>query len=215
MEKNNPKYLNQGIHVISSIFTIEKGIIKVLLIKRSNEPYYGKWALVGGALYNDEEIKDGALREIKEKSGIENIDLNLCNVFGKIDRSPIMRMVGISYLGVVDIDKVNILRKTRKTDNANWFPITEIPNLAYDHNEILDDAIIHLKELIMRTNILKSLFPNYFTLPELKKVYESILGINLDRRNFRKKLLTQNIIEPTTKQIKFEGKKPAIAYKFK
>ena len=124
MEKNNPKYLNQGIHVISSIFTIEKGIIKVLLIKRSNEPYYGKWALVGGALYNDEEIKDGALREIKEKSGIENIDLNLCNVFGKINRSPIMRMVGISYLGVVDIDKVNILRKTRKTDNANWFPIT-------------------------------------------------------------------------------------------
>lgn len=215
MEKNNPRYLNQGIHVISSIFTIERGIIKVLLIKRTNEPYFGKWALVGGALYNDEDIITGALREIKEKSGIEQIDLTLCNVFGKIDRSPVMRMVGVSYLGVVDIDKVKILRKTKKTNNAEWFPINEIPDLAYDHNDILNDALTHLKELILRTNILKSLFPKYFTLPELKKAYESILGIELDRRNFRKKLLTQNLIEPTSKQIKFEGKKPAIAYKFK
>ena len=125
-----------------------------------------------------------------------------------------MRMVGISYLGVVDIDKVNVLRKTRKTDNANWFPITEIPNLAYDHNEILDDAIIHLKELIMRTNILKSLFPNYFTLPELKKVYESILGINLDRRNFRKKLLNEGLIVETNKTIKRGNSKPSKLYKF-
>lgn len=215
MEKNNPRYLNQGIHVISSIFTIEKGIVKVLLIRRSNEPYYGKWALVGGALYNDEDLIEGAKRELKEKSGLEGINLTLCNVFGKINRSPVMRMVGISYLGVVDIEKVNVLKKTTKTDNADWFPINQIPKLAYDHNEILAEALEHLKELIMTSTVLKSLFPKEFTLPELQKAYETILGIKLDRRNFRKKLLNQNLIIATERHQKFEGNKPALVYRFK
>lgn len=215
MEKNNPRYLNQGIHVISSIFTIEKGIVKVLLIRRSNEPYYGKWALLGGALYNDEELMEGAKRELKEKSGLESINLTLCNVFGKVNRSPVMRMIGISYLGVVDIEKVKFLRNTAKTNDADWFPINQIPELAYDHNEILEEALEHLKELIMTSNILKSLFPNDFTLPELQKAYETILDIKLDRRNFRKKLLNQNLIIATNRQQKFEGKKPALVYRFR
>lgn len=215
MEINNPLYKNQGIHAISAIFTVEKGITKVLLIQRKNKPFEGMWALVGGALHNDEDLNDCATREIKEKTGIDNIELSLCNVFGKVDRSPVMRMVAVSYLGVIDSNRVEFLKETLKTSNADWFSIDNIPLLAYDHNEILKDALEKLKVEITRSDILKELFPNGFTLPELQKVYESILGYSLDRRNFRRKILSLNLIEDTGKEIKFEGKKPAKLYKFK
>ena len=102
MEVKNPLYKNQGIHVITSIFTVDHGVVKVLLIKRNNEPYKDSWALVGGALYNNEDLNTGVMREIKEKTGIKKIDLQLADVHGKVDRSPVMRMVAISYMGVID-----------------------------------------------------------------------------------------------------------------
>ena len=215
MEVNNPKYRNQGIHVITTIFTVDKGELKVLLIKRKNNPYQGFWALTGGALYNDEDLEEGLFREIKEKTGLTDIEVRLSNVFGKKDRSPVMRMVAISYIGMVDIDKVNILKDTLKTSNAAWFTINYIPPLAYDHNEIIEDAIKKLKKMVLSTNILKVFFPDGFTLPELQKIYESILEKKLDRRNFRKKLLNTNQIIPTEEEKIFEGKKKAKIYKFK
>lgn len=215
MEVNNPKYKNQGIHVIASIFTVEKGVTKVLLINRKNEPYKDKWALVGGALYNDERLEDGLRREIKEKTGINiDFDLHLCNVFDEVKRSPLMRMLAVTYLGVIDNEKVSILKETLKTTNAEWFPIDNIPELAYDHNEILKDALNNLKTKIVSSDILKSLFPGEFTIPEIQKVYESILEKKFDRRNFRKKLLNLNLITDTSKYGKFEGRKPAKLYKF-
>lgn len=215
MEVNNPLYKNQGIHIISTIFTVEDGITKVLLIKRKNNPFKDYWALVGGALYNNEDLVDGLKRELKEKVGIENIKLDMFNVYGKVNRSPVMRMVAISYIGVIDRDKVSILKETLKTSNADWFDINNIPKLAYDHNEILDDAKKILKVKIYEKDFLKSLFPNEFTLPELQKVYETILCEEIDRRNFRKKLLNLDLIIDTGKTRKFDGNKPAKLYKFK
>lgn len=215
MEVNNAKYKNQGIHVIATIFTIEKGVLKVLLIKRKNEPFKDYWALTGGALYNDEDLEDGLNREIYEKTGLKNIEVKLSNVFGKKDRSPVMRMVAVGYIGMVDINKVNILKDTLKTSNAAWFSLEEIPKLAYDHNEIIEDAIKTLKRSILTTDILKVFFPKGFTLPELQKIYECILNKKLDRRNFRKKILSMNQIVPTEEEQVFEGKKKAKIYKFK
>ncbi len=214
METSNPLYKNIGIHVISSIFTVEKGIIKVLLIKRKNEPFKDKWALVGGALYNNETLEDGMRREIKEKTGIENIDIYFSNVFSNVFRSTIKRMVAISYIGIIDSAKVSVFKETLKTVDADWFKIDEIPPLASDHNEILNMGINTLREKIVTTDILKSLFPNGFTIPEIQKTYEAILNKKLDRRNFRKKLLSLELITDTKKQINFEGKKPAKLYKF-
>ncbi len=215
MEINNPKYKNQGIHTIASIFTVDKGIVKVLLIKRKNNPFKDMWALTGGALYNDEDLIDGLKREIYEKTGIKDIDLRLCDVFGKKDRSPVMRMVAISYIGIIDASKVKILTDTLKTSNAEWFPITDIPPLAYDHNEILEKSIIYLKEKILNTDMLKVLYPNEFTIPEIQKIYEVILEKKFDRRNFRKKLLNLDLIYPTGNEANFVGKKKAKLYKFK
>ena len=212
MELKNPLYKNIGIHVIISLFTVEKGITKVLLVRRTNEPYKGYWSLPSGAMYNNELIKDGALRELKEKTGIELNDLTPFRTFDSLDRSPLMRMIGIGYMGVIDSKRVDILKNTNKTSNADWFNINEIPNLAYDHNDILNHAIEKLKEKIVDTDILKSFFPNGFTLPELQDVYESILDITIDRRNFRKKML--DLIIDTGSEVKYVGRKKAKLYKF-
>lgn len=214
MELKNPLYKNIGIHVTSTIFTVDKGITKVLLIKRNNNPYKDYWALPGGALYNNEKVIDCALRELKEKTGLDNVELSMYNIFDKIDRSPLKRMVAISYIGVVDIEKAQLLNKTKKASVIEWVDINLIPTLAYDHNEILLSAIEELKNKIVTTDILKSLFPNEFTLPELHNVYSSILKIEIDRRNFRKKMINLNIIEDTNKTIIYKGKKPAKLYKF-
>ncbi len=215
MQVNNKLYKKQGIHLISAIFTVDKGNTKVLLIKRSNEPYKDMWALPGGALYNNEDLEIGLNRELKEKTGIENVNLSLFNVYGKLDRSPVFRMVAIGYIGVIDSNRINLIRETLKTSNADWFNIQEIPNLAYDHNEILNDAKETLKRKIFETDILKNLFNKEFTLPELQKVYETILDKKFDRRNFRKKLINDGVIIDTNKVINFEGKKPAKLYKFR
>ena len=124
-------------------------------------------------------------------------------------------MVAISYIGLIDNEKVKILKETNKTSNCDWVPIDKIPDLAYDHNKILEKSIDSLREKIINTDILKSLFPNGFTIPEIQKTYELILNQKFDRRNFRRKLLSLNLIEDTNKEIKFEGKKPAKLYKFK
>ena len=215
MEIKNPLYRNQGMHVICSIFTVDKGITKVLLIKRKNNPFNGMWALTGGALYNNEDLIDGMKREIQEKTGITDIDLYLSNVFGKVDRSPVMRMVAITYIGIIDNKRVSILNETLKTSNADWFSIESIPELAYDHNEILDKAIETLRDKITCTDILKSLFPDGFVIPEIQKAYETILDKKYDRRNFRKKLLNTGLLIDTYKEKVFDGTKPAKIYKFK
>lgn len=215
MKKSNSLYRNQGIHVITAIFTVEQGVTKVLLVKRKNEPYKGDWILTGGALYNNEDLETGAKREIYEKTGIDKIEIEQFKTFGRVDRSPVMRMIAVAYIGVIDSSRVKVLRETINTSNADWFPIDKIPGLGFDHEEILRDALVFLQSKIVSTDILKALFPNEFTLPEIQKTYEAILNRKFDRRNFRKKLLNLNLIEDTNRTGKFEGKKPAKLYKFK
>lgn len=216
MEVKNPLYQNQGIHVITSIFTIEKGITKVLLIRKTEEPFKDMWSLVGGALYNNEDLIEGAKREIYEKTGIDDIEVYLSDVFGDRERSSGMRMIAIAYFGVINSKRARELNdKVEHTKNLEWFPIENIPEMAYDHREQLLKSLECLKEKISYTSIMKALFPNGFTIPELQKAYETILEKTFDRRNFRKKLLSSGLIEETNLTTKFEGNKPANVYKFK
>lgn len=214
MQLNNPLYKNIGIHVVSSIFTVDKGVVKVLLVKRSNQPFYGYWALPGGGLYNNELLVDGAKRELKEKTGVSNVDLGVYKIFDKLDRSPMKRMIAVSFMGVIDIKRAELLSSSNKASAIDWVDIKLIPELAYDYNEILDGAIEELKKKIQTTDILKSLFPGEFTLPELHNVYESILNIKIDRRNFRKKMLSLDLIIDTNRMVTYKGKKPAKLYVF-
>lgn len=215
MNIKNRKYKGQGIHVITAIFTVEQGITKILLIKRKNEPFLGDWVLTGGALYNNEDLIEGAKREILEKTGIKDIDIKQFKTFGKVDRCPVMRMIAVGFIGIIDSHRVKILRETESTTNADWFPIDKIPPLGYDHEEILKEALVELQNQIVKSNILKSLFPEGVTMPELQKVYEAILNKKFDRRNFRKKMLHLDLIEDTLESEQFEGNRPAKKYKFK
>ncbi|MBQ9833717.1 MAG: NUDIX hydrolase [Bacilli bacterium] len=215
MQVKNPLYKDQGIHVITSIFTVIDGVTKVLLVKRKNSPFKDMWSLVGGALYNNEDLLEGVKREMFEKTGIVNIDTYFSGVFGKKDRSPVKRMIAITYIGIIDSEKVSFLKETLKTSNADWFAIDKIPKLAFDHNEIVKEALKSLQENIVNTDILKALFPSGFTIPEIQRVYESILDKKFDRRNFRKKLLSIDLIQDTNKVRNFKGNKPAKVYKFK
>ena len=215
MEVANPRYRNQGVHVVSAIFTVDKGITKVLLIKRKYDPYSGMWALVSGALYNDEELLDCMKREVKEKTGIENIHLELFDVFSKVDRSPAMRMVGIAYLGIINKNKYELLKETLRTIDAEWRDIRNIPELAFDHNEILVSSLEVLRKRIKETDLLRNLYPEGFTMPEIQKVYESILGKTYDRRNFRKKLINLGYIEDTGEVNEGYTGRPAKLYRFK
>lgn len=184
-------------------------------MKRTNEPFKGMWSLVGGALYNDELLAGAVKREIFEKTGLTDVKVFASSIFDEIDRSPVRRMIAISYVGLVDSSKVQVLKKTLKTDNSNWVNINDVGVLAGDHNAILKKGIDTLKELIVTSDILKGIFPNGVTIPEIQKSFESILNKKFDRRNFRKKLLNLDIIEDTGKYINFEGRKPAKLYKFK
>ena len=215
MELNNKLYKNIGIHVITTLFTVDKGVVKVLLVKRTNEPFNGYWALPGGAMYNNETLEDGARRELKEKTGLENIKLELGNIFDDVNRSNLQRMIGVSFLGVINTKGIELQKETMKTSNADFFAIDKVPKLAYDHNLVIDKSLVILKEKILKSSILKDLLPEEFTLPELQKVYETLLNKELDRRNFRKKLLNDGIILAVNKDAVFNGKKPAKLYCFK
>jgi 8-oxo-dGTP diphosphatase len=215
MDLKNPLYSNQGIHVISTIFTIENGIVKILLARRKKEPYKGEWILVGGACYNNEDIDDAIKREILEKTGIYDISLEQFKAFGKPYRSPQQRMIAIGYIGVVSYNDEIIHKESRNISDIDWFPINNIPKLGFDHEEILEEGLEVLKSKIQKTDILKVLFKRDFTLPELQRVYEIILNKKFDRRNFRKRFLNLGLIGDTNRVFINKVGKPARLYKFK
>ena len=215
MDINNPLYKNQGIHVVCALFTVKDGEVKVLLVQRSNKPYTDKWMLPSGAAYNNEDCETAIKREMLEKTGISGIYVEQFHTFSNPDRSPLMRMIAVGYIGIVNSENIKIKKRTEKTQNSEWFNLRDVPtDLAYDHREILLEAIETIKHKIMRSTIAESLLPKYFTLPELQKVYEVILDKKFDRRNFRKKFLSLNLIENTGLTQDIKGHRPANLYKF-
>lgn len=214
MDITNPKYFKQGIHVDITVFTVDEKTVKILLVKRGKVPFEGEWMLPGGAVYNDESVDYAAKRELKEKTGLENLYLSQFYTFGNPKRDPRMRMVSVSYLALIDRNKVNILQKTPKTLDAQWFDIKSVPELAFDHKNIVDYAIKTLKKRVSDSTLVSQFMTDEFTMPELRSVYETLLGISLERRNFRKKFISLGLVE-SIGETKYEGRmRPAELYKF-
>lgn len=207
------RYINQ-IEVLISLFTIDNGKLKVLLIRKDTDPFKGYWMLPSNLLMTSETIEECAKETILEFSGIENIYLKQCNIFSKIDRLPNDRILGNSLIGLIDKETL-LLKKKKSVFEDVWFPIEEIPKMVYDHGDILKDAIEYLKNVLNNTDMLKKLFPSDFTMPELQIVYEQILGKKLDRRNFRKKMLAIDLLEETGDKNNCKMGRPAKLYRFK
>ena len=206
---------NNYLETLISIFTIDKGDLKVLLLRKKTEPYKGYWILPGNILRNDETLEDNITDAVLDKTGRLSVYIEQCYTFSNIDRDPDGRVIATSFIGLVDSKSVEIKREERPEYETAWFSIEELPKLGYDHENIIARNIDYLKKKIVNSNVLKSLFPSDFTLPELQHVYEQILGKELDRRNFRKKFIGLDLIEDTLeKNTGFNGR-PAKLYRFK
>lgn len=207
------RYINQ-IEVLTNIFTIDKNKIKVYLIKRTEEPYKGYWMLPSNLLMTTETIEECASATVEEFLGISDIYLKQCNLFSAIDRLPNDRILGNSIIGLIDNETLQLKKKPTNYEGV-WFNLDEIPKMVFDHGTILEDTISYIKQHLLNPEILKILFPSDFTLSELQTIYEQVLGKTLDRRNFRKKIMSLDIIDKTGEKTTNKMGRPATLYSFK
>lgn len=214
MSKNNNEN-NIILENIISIFTIEKGTLKVLLQRKKTEPYKGYWRLPGNILNNAITIEQNIDEILDETIGTSNIYKEQVYTFSNIDRYPSERIIATTYVALTDNKTIEIKKEDTQIEDTDWFDINALPKIAFDHKEIMDKAREELKSKLTNTTILKKLFPSDFTLPELQNTFESIMNIKLDRRNFRKKFITLGIIEETGYNNIGGSGRPAKLYRFK
>ncbi|MBI2064694.1 MAG: NUDIX hydrolase [Candidatus Yanofskybacteria bacterium] len=207
------KHFYQSVTTDIVIFTIEDDQLKVLLIKRANEPFKNQWALPGGFLFEKEEPHKAAERVLKEKAGIENVYLEQLYTFGGSGRDPRGKIITISYFVLTPKDKIKIV-SSPKIQTPTFRSIKKLPDMAFDHNRIITYALQRLQSKLEYTNVVYSLLPQYFTFNQLQKTYEIILNKKLDKRNFRKKFMLLGLIKPTKKILKGERQRPAKLYRF-
>jgi 8-oxo-dGTP diphosphatase len=213
MPFNKEEYSNV-IETLATIFTVDKGEIKVLLLRKRTEPYRGYWVLPGNFTKEDEELEQCINNAVYEKVGYRNIPYDQHRAYSKLDRHISGRVVAFNFISLLDSKSVEIKREVREYE-TEWFNINAIPKMAFDHSEIVTDAIMSLRKKIVNSNVLKSLFPSDFTLPEIQSIYEKILGKTLDRRNFRKKFISLGLIEDTGYKNESYAGRPAKLYRFK
>lgn len=182
------KYPRAALTVDCVVFGFDDGELKVLLIQRGLEPFKGKWALPGGFVQTDETLDAAARRELAEETGLENVFLEQLYTFGALDRDPRERVVSVAYYALVKLSD-HQARAATDAANAEWFPISKLPKLAFDHGEILAAAMARLQGKVRYQPIGFELLPPKFTLSELQHLYEAILETEFDKRNFRKKVL--------------------------
>jgi 8-oxo-dGTP diphosphatase len=190
----------------------EKGI-SVLLIKRKNEPFQKMWALPGGLVLNKESLDDAVNRELKEEAGIDVNYLEQLYTFGTPDRDPRNHAISISYFGLVRPQDFQIAAQTDAEDVA-WFNIKKLPRLAFDHKRIIDVAIKRLRGKITYEPVGFELLDKEFPFSDLEKLYQTLLDQEIDRRNFKKKIVSLGILEELDETIQRKAGRPARLFKF-
>jgi len=194
------------------IFTIRQEELKVLLIKRALPPHKGEWALPGGFVNLDESLEEGARRELEEETGVTGVFLEQLYTFGQPDRDPRERVITVAYYALIPTDTIEI-RAATDAEGVSWFGMHELPELAFDHRKILDMAHRRLVDKLDYSTIAFQFMPKEFTLPELQQVYELILGEPLDKRNFRKRILSLDVVKETGEKRKEGAHRPAMLYR--
>ena len=207
------QYPRAALTVDCVVFGFDAGALKVLLIQRGLEPFKGRWALPGGFVRVDETLDAAARRELAEEAGLTSVFLEQLYTYGRVDRDPRERVVSVAYYALV---KLSAHRAQADTDaaQAEWFPVSGTPGLAFDHQEILETAVARLKAKVRYQPIGFELLPPKFTLSELQHLYEAVLGTVLDKRNFRKKVLSLGLLA-SLKETQMAGRhRPARLFRF-
>lgn len=202
-----------GLAVDIVVFGFDSNELKAMLIRRKLPPDKGCWALPGGFVRIDEGLDQAAARALREETGIEQIFLEQLAAFGAVDRDPSQRVVSVAYVALVPSGGHAISADADACDVA-WFSLCGLPKLAFDHAQIVEAALERLRQKIRHSPIGFELLPRKFTLGQLQLLYEAILGAQLDKRNFRKRVLALDLIEPLQEFEANVSHRPARLYRF-
>ncbi len=207
------KYERPSVTVDVVMMSLRQGDLQLLLIKRRAWPFEGMWAIPGGFVNMNESLEAAAKRELQEETGVEDVYLEQLYTFGDPGRDPRTRVITVVYFALLDSERLQV-RAADDAVDVNWFSAYELPPLAFDHAKILEYTLNRLRGKLDYTTIAFNLLSEQFTLRELQRVYEIILHRRLDKRNFRKKVLSTGILEDTGAK-KMEGThRPARLYRF-
>lgn len=187
---SDKEYLN-ALSIDCVIFGFDEKELKVLLIKRQEEPLAGHWALPGGFVEPSEDLDYAAQRILKELTGMSDIYMDQVHAFGEVNRFPLGRVISVCYYALV---KINNYSAEKENDQIQWCPVSGIPDLVFDHAEIFRKALQKLQDKVKFHPVGFELLPEKFTLTQLQNLYERILGKQLDKRNFRKRLLGMDLV---------------------
>ncbi|NJK84614.1 MAG: NUDIX hydrolase [Bacteroidales bacterium] len=194
------------------IFGFDEGELKILLYKRSLEPAHGQWSLMGGFLQTGESIDDAARRILLNCSGLSQLFMEQLYTFGDIERDSFGRVVSIAYFSLVRIEDYD--HELNHKNGACWVPISNMPALIFDHRTMVNHALEQLHIRAKNRPIGFELLPRKFTIPQLQNLYEAIFQKKLDKRNFRKKILSMGILQKLDEKEKKSSKKGAFLYQF-
>ena len=191
-------------------YDVREGL-SVLLVERGLEPFKGRWAFPGGFMNIEEDAETGARRELMEETGLQTAWLEQFGCFTDVNRDPRERVITIAYMALVKKAEV---RGGDDAAAARWFPISEVPPLAFDHDRILRVALSRLKEKIHFEPVGFELLPEVFTMPQLQDLYESVLEVRFDRRNFASKMLKLRILDQVGDRPEGSGTRVPVNYSF-
>jgi len=194
------------------VFGFDSKEIKLLLFKRKREPHIGEWSLIGSFIKSDKSLEESAQAVLYESTGLKDVFFEELKTFSAVDRDSGGRVISVAYFSLIRLDELNL--DSVENYNARWFSLDEIPDLILDHDQMVQCAIEKLKIKIRRKPVGFNLLPEKFTLPQIQILYESIYQREIDSRNFRKKLLSFDILTRTEEKDKSTSKKLAYLYKF-
>lgn len=196
------------------IFSLVNEDLQVLLVKRRHAPFADMWALPGSFIQMEESLEEAAVRALADETGVTDVYTEQLYTFGNPGRDPRTRVITVAYFALVPHDAIEH-RPGRDTTETAWFSVFELPDLAFDHEKILEYAFTRLRYKLEYTSIGFQLLPDVFTLTELQRAYETILGETLDKRNFRRKILSADILEETGEKKKDGEGRPAKLYRYR
>ena len=213
MAKTNQQHTISALSIDCLLFGFKDGHLDLLLVKHATGISQGKWALPGGWINHDEGIDEAANRILYSLTGVSNIYLEQLKTFGDVNRYPGERVITIAYYALVNVENY-ALQAGFTASEAAWHNIYAVPSLPYDHNEILQAGFEHLRQKVRHEPIGFNLLPKKFTLYHIQELYEDILGKPLDKPNFRRKLLSMNLLVPCNEKEKGVSHRAANLYRF-
>ncbi|WP_313790794.1 NUDIX hydrolase [Flagellimonas sediminis] len=195
------------------IFGFDSEKLKLLLFRRKVEPFKGSWSLIGALIKNDVSLDQGASEILYRLTGLRDVYLKQLKTYGAVNRDPVERVISVAYYSLIRINEFDL--KAVEDHDARWFDLKDVPDLLLDHGRMVQDAIRSLRLMARNRPLGFELLPQLFTLPQLQILYESIYDTKFDPRNFRKKILSLNILEKTDTKDMSGSKRGAFLYRFR